>query len=73
MTERVEARTRWARHRVRQEDWKARNRERYLEQKRRCAAHPDYLALRRSRYKARSVERGTYLSTKENDNDTIED
>ena len=41
-------------HRLAQESWKIKNKERYLKQKRECAAHPGYLAQRRATYKARS-------------------
>ena len=48
----------WQKHRLRQEAWKERNRERYLNQKRLCACRPAYLALRRERYRVRSsIER----------------
>ena len=48
----------WRKHRLRQEAWKERNRERYLNQKRLCACRPAYLALRRERYRVRSsIER----------------
>ena len=53
----------WQKHRLRQEAWKERNRERYLQQKRMCACHPAYLALRRERYRARSSLERVSLST----------
>ena len=46
--------SKWVIHRLAQEAWKLKNKERYLKQKRECAAHPGYLAQRRATYKARS-------------------
>ena len=58
----------WQKHRLRQEAWKERNRERYLQQKRMCACHPAYLALRRERYRVRSSLERAGLSTITNTN-----
>ena len=58
----------WRKHRMRQEGWKERNRERYLAQKRVCACRPEYLALRRERYRARSTLERAGLSTITNTN-----
>ena len=46
---------RWRKRRIAVELWKARNREYYLAQKRACAARPEYLALRRERYRLRKM------------------
>ena len=47
--------SKWTMHRLAQEAWKIKNKERYLKQKKECAAHPGYLAQRRATYKARST------------------
>ena len=46
--------SKWVMHRLAQESWKIKNKERYLKQKRECAAHPGYLAQRRATYRVRS-------------------
>ena len=56
---------RWQKHRACVEDWKARNRERYLLQKRMLAGRPEYLERRREMYrlKARPTTESPSLST----------
>ena len=48
---------RWFKHRVAMERWKANNYQYYLEQKRRLAARPEYLARRRVMYALRKAAR----------------
>ena len=43
----------WRKHRLAVERWKVRNRQKYLAQKRALAARPEYLALRRERYRTK--------------------
>ena len=57
--------SKWTMHRLAQEAWKIKNKERYLKQKKECAAHPGYLAQRRATYKARSTVEKTSGETKE--------
>ena len=45
--------TKWQKHRLAVERWKENNREYYLEQKRRLASRPEYLAKRREMYRVR--------------------
>jgi hypothetical protein len=67
---------RWARHRASVERWKAAHREYYLEQKRRLATRPEYLARRRMLYAAcrgaRSVDERSGLSTKQNSHENTD-
>ena len=70
---RLDAQTRWARHRVAVERWKDRNRAYYLEQKRRLAQRPEYLQRRREKYaqsRPRQTVESTTLSSEENDTTT---
>ena len=46
--------SKWVIHRLAQEAWKLKNKERYIKTKKECAAHPGYLAQRRATYKERS-------------------
>ena len=55
---------RWIKRREAAEKWKVANYEYYLEQKRRCAHRPEYLAHRRAMYR-RSKTQNVCLSTKE--------
>ena len=62
------------------EAWKLRNRPHYLEQKRRLAARPEYLAHRRVKYRlqqiARSIAQEISLSTieiSEDDDETTDE
>ena len=48
---------RWAKHRCSVERWKANNYQYYLEQKRRLAGRPEYLARRRDMYAATKAAR----------------
>ena len=57
--------SKWTMHRLAQEAWKIKNEERYLKQKKECAAHPGYLAQRRATYKARSAVEKAGGETKE--------
>ena len=57
---------RWIKRRESAEKWKVANYEYYLEQKRRCAHRPEYLAHRRVMYKAKRSNAGSAsLSTRE--------
>ena len=63
--------TRYYRHRLAVERWKAKNRDYYLAQKRRLAAQPSYLQHRRAMYhkkKKRSATEKEDLSTMVNSN-----
>ena len=65
---RLDAQTRWARHRFAVERWKDRNRAYYLEQKRRLAQRPEYLKRRRELYglrRARQRDESDALSPRE--------
>ena len=74
--------TKWLKHRVCVEAWKAKNYEYYLSQKRQLAGRPEYLRRRREAYHAkmalvrkkendpRSKGGSEDLSTQENNDDT---
>ena len=53
----------WLKHRDSAERWKENNREYYLMQKRMLASRPEYLAIRRERYRARKNDDNLFLST----------
>ena len=53
----------WQKHRLAVERWKENNREYYLEQKRRLASRPEYLARRREQYRVRKNTQKYFLST----------
>ncbi len=53
----------WQTHRLAVEKWKDNNREYYLEQKRRLASRPEYLAKRREMYHVRKNAPKYFLST----------
>ena len=56
-------------HRDAVEKWKENNREYYLMQKRMLAARPEYLAIRRERYRVRKNDENLFLSTNKLKND----
>lgn len=56
---------RWDKRRAAVERWKLKNRDYYLEQKRRLAARPEYLAKRRALYAARPKGARPNLSAQE--------
>jgi hypothetical protein len=53
----------WKSHRAAVERWKEKNREYYLEQKRRLAGRPEYLARRREFYRVRKNDDKQNIST----------
>ena len=55
--------TKWQRHRDAVERWKENNRDYYLMQKRMLASRPEYLAIRRARYRMRKKDENVFLST----------
>ena len=60
----------WLKHRDAVEKWKENNREYYLMQRRILAARPEYLAIRRERYRARKNDDDLILSTNKLRDDT---
>ena len=63
MTMLRDVKDKWLKHRDAVETWKKNNREYYLMQKRILAARPEYLAIRRERYRARKNDDNLFLST----------
>ena len=57
----------WQKHRDSVENWKNKNREYYLMQKRRLASRPEYLAKRREMYQLRKNDEKLILSTNKSD------
>ena len=55
----------WMKHRICVENWKANNKEYYLEQKRRLAHRPEYLARRREMY---ALKKGCLRSEDDQEN-----
>ena len=63
MTMLRDVKDKWLKHRDAVEKWKENNREYYLMQKRMLASRPEYLAIRRERYRARKNDDDLILST----------
>ena len=70
MTMLRDVKDKWLKHRDAVEKWKENNREYYLMQKRMLASRPEYLAIRRERYRARKNDDDLILSTNKLRDDT---